>query len=333
MAVPSALCAWAAFSFMQYTKPYLTIDQQRQLLLSRGMEVPDRPKAEEYLRRIGYYRLSAYWFPYRQLEPQADGTFTLSNTFKPGTQFKHATDLYAFDKALRLVALDAIERIEISVRTEFALALGNIDPYAHRNPGNFNQKFSQFRPPHTQSQYGLWLRKLDKKAAASKEEFAEHFRVKYTGNFMPVWVAVELLDFSPLSIALSELKHNEQQEISASYGGLSFRLIQSWVRALCGVRNISAHHSRLWNKPLVNQPALPRRGEAQELDHLATAPDTNKRIYAALAVIQLLLKQINPRTNWADRLKAVVDTFPTAPNIKLADAGFPDDWEKLPLWS
>ncbi len=319
---------------MKYTKPYLTVAAQRQLLENRGMVVADAPKCEEYLRRIGYYRLSAYWFPFRQLGKANDGRFFLEDQFKAGTAFKHATDLYAFDKGLRLIILDAIERIEISVRTELALALGAIDPLAHRDPRNFNTRFSQFQPPRTHSRYQEWLQKLDEKAANSKEEFAAHFRTKYANEFMPIWIAVELLDFTPLSIALSQLKHAEQQQISASYGGISFRLIQSWIQSLCNVRNICAHHSRLWNKPLVNQPASPRAGEAPNLDHLATAPDTNKRIYAALAVMRLLLNAINPRTEWAERLKAHVATFPhDAPNISVRDAGFPDNWETLPLWS
>lgn len=319
---------------MPYTKPYLTVPQQRQLLESRGMDIPDAAKADEYLRRIGYYRLSAYWHPFRTLGTNPDGAHFLENSFKPGTTFKHATDLYAFDKGLRLIVLDAIERIEVSVRTEFALALGQISPLAHRSSNNFEGKFSRVRPAHTQSRYDEWLAKLDQKAAASKEEFAQHFRARYAGDAMPIWIAVELLDFSPLSIALSEIKHAQQQQISTSYGGTGFRLIQSWIRALCDVRNISAHHSRLWNKPLVNQPAIPRAGEAPDLDHLRHAPDQNRRIYAALAVMRFLLREINPRTNWSTRLKEHVATFPgDAPNIGLRDAGFPDDWLELPLWN
>lgn len=182
--------------------------------------------------------------------------------------------------------------------------------------------------------YQEWLRKLDEKANNSNEKFADHFRVKYAGEFMPIWIAVELLDFSPLSIALSNLRHNEQQMVSASYGGLNFRLIQSWIRSLCEVRNVCAHHSRLWNKPLINQPPIPRTGEAPQLDHLSTSPDTNKRVYAVLAVMRLLLKEINPRTRWAERVKLHIRTFPqNAPNISLEHAGFPADWDQLPLWN
>ena len=296
------------------------------------MEVPDYPKAEEYLQRIGYYRLSAYWYPFRTLVPQQGGTFRLGDTFKFTTEFKHATDLYAFDKSLRLLILDAIERIEISVRTEVALSVGRHAPKAHRNPAMVDARFTTINPQKQQSMYADWLSKLDAKEATSKEEFAVHFRTKYQGDQMPVWVAVELLDFGPLSIFLSGMRYADLQVIAASYG-IRFHLVKSWIRSLSAIRNVCAHHSRLWNKPLIDQPALPNKGDIPHFDHIIAMPGGNQRLYAALAIMRLLLKRINPRTQWADRLKAHMATFPDAPNIKIADMGFPTDWDKLPLWN
>ena len=318
---------------MPYNKPYLTVPQQRALLESRGMLVADVAKAEEYLQRIGYYRLSAYWYPFRRLAQNADGSFRLDDNFKPRTEFKHVTDLYAFDKALRLLTLDAIERIEISIRTEVSLAIGRHDPLAHRNPVNLDRRFTAVDPGFGGSRFDGWLKLLDDKAAKSKEEFADHFRRKYPGEQMPIWIAVELLDFGPLSHFLSGMRYADLQRISVSYGGLRPDLIKSWCRSLSVVRNVSAHHARLWNKPLVDQPRLPKLGEIPDLDHVALSPDGNRRIYAALCFMRSLLKTVNPRTKWAERLKALVATFPDAPNVTIRDAGFPDGWDQLPLWN
>ncbi|TIP74862.1 MAG: Abi family protein [Mesorhizobium sp.] len=311
----------------------MTIPQQRALLVSRGMAVPDPPKTDEYLQRIGYYRLSAYWFPFRKLSQLQDGSFKLGDDFKDGTEFKHATDLYAFDKGLRLLVLDAIERIEISVRTEVALTIGRHGPKAHRDPTKVDGRFTTIVQPKPQSMYTDWLNKLSEKEANSKEEFAVHFRYRYNGDQMPIWIAVELLDFGPLSIFLSGMKYADLQSIAASYGIARPHLVRSWIRSLSAIRNVCAHHSRLWNKPLIDQPALPAQGEIPEFDHIVATPSGNHRLYAALAIIRLLLKRINPRTKWADRLKAHVATFPGAPNIKISDMGFPTDWENLPLWN
>ncbi|SEH79362.1 Abortive infection bacteriophage resistance protein [Rhizobium tibeticum] len=317
---------------MTYNKPHLPVPQQRALLESRGLLIADPAKAEEYLQRIGYYRLSAYWYPFRKIEKQADGSYKLGDHFKDGTDFGHVTALYAFDKTLRLLALDALERIEVSIRTEVALCLGSHDPTGHRDPKKLDKRFTTPGTGFQNSKHDGWLKQLDDRAASSKEEFANHFRSKYPNSHMPIWIAVELLDFGPLSHLLAGMRYADLQTISKSYGGLQPHLIKSWIRALCGVRNVCAHHSRLWNKPLVDQPALPRQGEVPEMDHLAHTPGGNRRIYAAFSVMQTLLKLVNPRTKWAERLKAHMATFPAAPNVTIADAGFPANWEQLPLW-
>lgn len=71
----------------------------------------------------------------------------------------------------------------------------------------------------------------------------------------------------------------------------------------------------------------------RELDHLLQMAGANRRPYAALAIMRVLLKRINPRTNWADRLREHMAAFPVAPNIKIGHAGFPANWTDLPLWN
>lgn len=115
---------------MAYTKPWQSYEEQLDLLISRGLVVTDRAKALEYLRRIGYYRLSGYWFPFRELsEPlilldehgrkpakkQRKETRIALDDFRPGATFEDAVRLYVFDKKLRLLAMDALERIEIAL--------------------------------------------------------------------------------------------------------------------------------------------------------------------------------------------------------------------------
>ena len=83
---------------MPYNKPYLTIPQQRALLESRGMEIADAPKADEYLQRIGYYRLSGYWYSYRR---QVGGLLR-DDPFVEGTTFGQVVRLYDADRRLKL---------------------------------------------------------------------------------------------------------------------------------------------------------------------------------------------------------------------------------------
>ena len=94
-----------------YCKPALTIEQQIDLLVSRGLTIPDRDKALHYLNYIGYHRLSGYFLTFQQNAPGVE-----SHSFKKGVTFKDILDIYIFDRELRLLVMDAIERIEVAFR-------------------------------------------------------------------------------------------------------------------------------------------------------------------------------------------------------------------------
>lgn len=238
------------------------------------MEISDVARARSCLKRIGYYRLSAYWYSFRKSQPHNDPVTNKTinrvlDDFRDGTNFPTIHELYIFDKKLRLLVLDALERIEIGVRTDIAIRLGEYDKWAHRKPdlldGNFSKKTT---PERSQTKHENWLLRLDKKFNESKEDFAKHFKEKYPNDKLPIWIAVELWDFGTLSHFFSGLKMNDQDAIALQYGVPSGRIFKTWLRCLNDVRNICAHHSRLWNRPLVNQPAWPLQGLMPDLDHL-----------------------------------------------------------------
>jgi abortive infection bacteriophage resistance protein len=135
------------------------------------MIVSDDALAQAFLGKIGYYRLSGYWYPYRQS--------TTSNDFRAGTKFSEIVDLYVFDKKLRLLMMDVIERIEIALRVQITLQLGRYSAHAHRDADLLHANFS-VRPDHNgQVQHQKWLRRHDEAFDRSKEEFAKHFKTKY----------------------------------------------------------------------------------------------------------------------------------------------------------
>lgn len=322
---------------MKYTKPYLDISQQIELLQQRGLIVTDADRAGEYLRRIGYYRLSAYWYSFRQssLTRDPDGRMkaVVGDAFRPGTEFPTVLSLYVFDKKLRLLVLDALERIEVALRTDVALLLGAKDAWAHRNPDMLHGNFARrVKPGARQTLHAEWLQKLDGIAARSREEFAQHFRGKYTESPLPIWMAVELLEFGALSHFIAGMTVADQQLLARRYGLPRWELLPSWVRTLTFVRNVCAHHGRLWNRALIDQPKPPMPGELPDLDHLVDDGFARVRLYAAMAIIRFMLKVINPTTSWATRVRAHVATFPDTPLVTFGSSGFPDGWEGLPLW-
>jgi abortive infection bacteriophage resistance protein len=316
-----------------FTKPYLTVADQIALLKRRGLAVTDDARAAAALERIGYYRLSGYWYPFRVSSATSPGgTRSVEDDFRPGAEFGQIVDLYVFDKKLRLLTLDAIERVEVALRTDIALLLGRHSPVAHRNPAYLHGKFTKtLLRGKAGTGHQEWLARLDDVTARSREDFVVHFRQTYSTP-PPIWMAIELWDFGMLSHFLAGMRHQDQATLAAKYGLPRPQLLTGWVRSINFARNLCAHHSRLWNRPLVDQPPLPRKGEVPLLDHLTADSHMHKRYYGAVAILRYLLRYINPTTSWATRLADLVAALPQAPGISVRHMGFPVDWGELPLW-
>ncbi|MEP5367662.1 Abi family protein [Parvibaculum sp.] len=303
------------------------------------MEITDEPRAKFYLSRVNYYRLSAYWYPFREKQTVVDPNTgveqtTILDTFKQGTHFSHALDLYVFDKKLRLMALDALERIEIALRADLAILLGQRAPLAHRDPSQPHGHFSRRRRnPQAETEHEKWLRILDGKVERSREDFALHFRRRYPGADMPIWVAAEIWDFGALSHLYAGLLQADRDAIAQSYGVPDGRIFERWLRVLNDVRNICAHHSRLWNKPLVNIPRMGGPGDIPAFDHIQADRRAQTRVYAAFAIMRHMVGVINPNSSWCLFLLEHLGTFPDNAYVSLKNAGFPDGWEQQVIWA
>lgn len=324
-----------------YHKPYKSPSEQVLLLQQRGLEISDVALAQACLERIGYYRLSGYWYPFRKshlsinpvtgaplLEPSGKEVTIVEEGFRTGANFEQIMDLYVFDKRLRLLFLDAIERIEVALRVDIALLLGKRSPDAHRLAAELDPSFVKNPNGHSK-----WLMKLDNDFRKSREEFVTHFKRKYVGQLPPIWIAIELWDFGMLSVLLEGLKNGDKVKLAQKYGLRRPALLTSFARNLNHIRNICAHHSRLWNRSPVDRLAPPRMGEVPLLDHLAADINSTFRIYATAAFMQHFLSLINPSTEWAERLRIHMHSIPTSEVTTLDKAGFPEDWDALPLWN
>ena len=315
-----------------YNKPYLPISAQLALIKGRGMAISDDALAQSYLSRIGYYRLSGYWFPYR--ESSGAGTNVIvGDKFRAATKFSEVVELYVFDKRLRLLMMDVIERIEIALRVQITLELGKLGPQAHRDANALHPNFQ--RPAakgSLESRHGKWLRRHDEAFVRSKEEFAKHFRFKYAGELPPIWIAAELWDFGAMSFLYSGMRKDGQLAIAKFFGVPSFQIMETWLRALNVTRNICAHHSRLWNKPNTVQPKWPTPAECPDLGHIASNTHALTRVYAIACICAHFLRTINPNSSWQDRFKELATDFPQSSIVNIGAAGFPVDWDKANLW-
>lgn len=232
---------------MSYRKSWMSYAEQLQQLIDRGMAVTDQARALEHLERIGYYRLSGYWFALRErsellclLDEHGRKPCKVReerialDAFRSGTTFQNAVDLYVFDKQLRLLVMDALERIEVALRVDVSHTLGHLDRFAYLKPELFHEEFStQLDKKTGVTRHHEWLGKHAQLIARSKEEFVRHNRDKY-GLPLAIWVTCEVWDLRLPSTA--ELAWVAPFEASTHARARCFLLLKM-TRHLLGVVN------------------------------------------------------------------------------------------------
>jgi len=295
---------------VKYTKPALTIDEQVSRLRQRGLE-GDPVDMATRLTKVSYYRLSGYTFPFRNPD----------DAFRPGTTFRTVWDHYVFDRRLRLQLIDALERIEVAVRTRLSYELGH--EYGAFGYSDVDRVFGG--SIDQRSKLGESTRSELKRA---KEQFLEHFEEKYgdSHDIPPIWMATEVFSFGTI-VRMVSLCHPATQRRITEYFGLPDVVIVSWLRSLNVVRNVCAHHSRLWNRRLPMKTLIPARHTYPDWHHPIRVP--NDRMFTVFTQCIYLLGRLSPGSAWKKRLIALLDEYPL---VSRRSMGFPESWQECPIW-
>jgi abortive infection bacteriophage resistance protein len=298
---------------MLFDKGPLTFQEQIELLKKRGMSFPDEKRAYNILSSISYYRLSAYWYTFYKF-PQEN------HQFKEDTDFELVYNTYKFDRKLRILLFDQIERIEIALRTQL------IYNYCHFHGSNWYEKKKLFRKPSYYFKFNeLMQNEMDK----TSEVFIRHYKRKYTSpENPPAWMTLELASFGQLSILFKNLRSNEARKAVANHFGVHSNVLSSWLETLSYVRNSCAHHSRLWNRKLPKPTLWPELTHGVWLKEIPKKSRLN-RIYPALGAIAYLLKRLATHDAFPEKLKSLLNDFPELP---LDYMGFPESWKNEELW-
>lgn len=292
-----------------FDKPPLNYDDQIQLLKSRGLSIQDEDKALHILQVISYYRLSGYWFPL--LEDK------VNHKFKSNTEFETAFNLYKFDREFRLLILGELEKIEVAVRSQMIQQLSlKISPF-------WFEDVSQFKKAHVHKKT---IDKIRDELKRSDEEFILKFKEKYQNEFPPSWMTLEVTSFGSLSVLFSALNPGRAKRDIANYFGLNERTFQSWLHSIVYLRNVCAHHSRLWNRDIRVKPQIPDNPKKQWLKN---SEIENDKVYFLLSMILYLIQTINPKNSITSRFKSLLTKYP---NVDVKAMGFPENWEEETLW-
>ena len=294
---------------MRFSKPPKTFEEQVDILRSRGLEIDDPERARRYLSHLNYYRLAAYWLPFEQDHP--------THRFKPNPRFDTVLEHYIFDRELRLLIMDAIGRLEVSLRTRWAYHLSHTyGPHAHLE----SRIFKTGRWSHEEN-----VRNLKEVVRSSSEVFLRHFDA-YDEALPPLWVICEVMTLGQLSKWYANLCHGKDRNAIAKVYGLDEVNLTSFLHHLSIVRNLCAHHARLWNREFIFAWKLPRLKPPELLVNFNTAD--GKKLYNTLVMLAYLMDQINPHS-WKKRLGKL---FAKHPEVKEQNMGFPDNWRDMPIW-
>ncbi|GHT11479.1 CAAX amino protease [Bacteroidia bacterium] len=281
------------------------------LLKSRGLMIPDEQKAVSYLTNIGYYRLSAYLHPLLD-EPKRD------HHYKTGASFDLAMNMYRFDRELRVLLFNEIEKIEVSIRSAMnnwvSDALNDVfwmtDARHFSNPIVFNKS----------------LALIEAELNRTKEDFIEHFRNKYANPYPPAWMINEIIPMGVLCGIYNNIKSTGIKKKVALQFRVPVPVFSSWILVLANLRNVCCHHNRTWNK---NHLVVPANLHSSSFPWIDSSTTDMKRIYYRICIIKYLLFTVSPKNYFTEKIKSLLTEYPT---IDICAMGFPAAWQAEPLW-
>lgn len=296
---------------MRYTKQLLSLQQQVEILRERGLYIDNEEEAVSVLDTVSYFRLAGYW---RLMEGDKQ-----KHTFKSGSHFSNVISLYHFDEELRILVFTAIQKIEVAVRARLIRLFSELHgPFWFMEP-------SLAESSHM---YQNNLNNLQEELNRSEDEYIlEHFRKYDTPSMPPVWKTLEVASLGTLSKLYANMSDSAAKKaVSRSFNIPKFEYMRSWLRCLTVIRNICAHHGRLWNANIVVTPSLPKHLPNTWVSNRQVAPD---KLYQHLCYIAYWLNSIDPQNTFAADFKALIAKYP---NVDPAAMGAPRRWNEEPLW-
>lgn len=302
-----------------YNKTALSYAEQLQQLKNRGLAIEDETKALHLLEVISYYRLSGYWYPLLADKQK--------HKFKPSATFETAFNIYKFDRELRLLVLRELEKIEVAVRAKMISVLSDrLGPFWYIESANFSNPVKHAKT----------LEKIGVEYSRSDEDFVKAFKKKYSNPMPPSWMMLEVASFGTLSSLYGYLQPiKEKREISNSFG-LADTVFSSWLHSIVYLRNVCAHHARLWNREMRIQPTIPRNPRHSFINQKSYTPlesrqtlPLNNKTYFILSMVIYLMDTINPKHTIQSKFRDLLLKYP---NVDTRAMGFPLIWESEPLW-
>ena len=297
---------------MDYTKIALDTPDLLSMLKQRGLQVSDEQVALQTLSSVSYFRIACYFRP-MEIDKQ-------THTFREGATLDQAMDLYKFDTALRDMVFGTTRQIEVALRSR-------VNHHFSRNHTPF--WFTQVDMATDGHLFAEHLSSVDRELHRSKEEFIkEHFERYDRPSFPPAWKTLETVSFGTLSKLYQNFYDKaDKKAVAEDFGLPQHEFLISWLESITVLRNLGAHHARIWNRRYALKPKMPRSLAGHKwLTDFSFSPD---KIYPQLCCIAYLLNTIDAQNTFAKDIKQLFQKFPS---VDTAAMGFPQGWQQEPLW-
>ena len=313
---------------MDYTKPPLSIRQQVANLKDYGLQIDNERLAEDYLSNIGYYRLKSY------MEPFFANSESGYKVIDSDIRFSDIIELYCFDRRLRLLMFNAIEKIEVAVRAKIVQTYAE----ATNNSHWFCEKCLYFdkekidKKGNSTTVFDGLMDDIEWEVKRSKEDFIKQYKERYENPSMPpAWMTLEVLSIGTLSRLYKQLKKSPQKKYIAEQFGLKDdQILANWLYAISVWRNLCAHHSRVWNRRSIINVQLPNQTKYPFLDSKTRISLRTNKVFTVLCCIKYISNIISPQSDLKQNICSIIKQGGKLLNIH--NMGFPKKWETLDVW-
>ena len=293
-----------------FSKTYTSPEDLVKLLISRGLQVSNEAKAAAYIQNIGYFRLSAYFYPFLKMPKNL-------HQYKKRSSFNKVLKLYRFDRKLRLIMFNEIEKIEVAVRSTIVnVACAEInDPFWMTNAGYFASG----------SEFHETMKLIKKEYYRSREDFIKHFKQKYSEPYPPAWELAEILPLGVITRIYGNIRDFRIQKRIAKRFDLNIPVFESWMTILTLTRNSCCHHARVWNREYTIKALRMKNMQRPWIN----SNIGQNRVFFNLTIIKYFLDIISPSNHLKQNLQELFKKYPSADRKAM---GFPSDWEKEEIW-
>ena len=261
----------------------LTYEKQVTLLKERGLSIPSHEEAVRFFSTVSYYRFIAYCIPFQRP----------GNTFINNTSFEQIVQLYRLDEALRNACMAQLSAIEIFMRTRIVYELSHgWGAFAHCDQNLFRSSFD----------LAVWTKTLEDETKRARETFIEQYKLNHSGYpRLPLWMACEVMSLGQLSRLYGGLLPDPQRKIGNVFS-VHHSVLRNWLHFITYLRNICAHHGRLWNREFAIRPDIPHK--AQDWQRIGL---DNQRFFAAAVVLDSVCREAGLSLKKSQTLYEVMD--------------------------